>query len=128
MVSPSPGCRLDSGSRGRASPWGSSWPSGISPCSTPGQPQSNFSFVPFLLTLIPARILFGWIYNVTGGSVLLAVLLHASGNAWSEILPLGPTALETAWPEMIVFAIAAVIVVLKHRGPVPPGREIGNLT
>ena len=86
----------------------------------PGQPQTNFSFVPFLLTLIPARILFGWIYNVTGGSVLLAVLLHASGNTWSEILPLGPTALDTAWPEMLVFAIAAVVVVLKHRGPVPP--------
>ena len=87
---------------------------------TPGQPQSNFSFLPFLLTLIPVRILFGWIYNVTGGSVLLAVLLHASGNAWSEIFPLGPTAIDTAWPEMIVFAIAAVFVVLNHRGQVAP--------
>jgi hypothetical protein len=48
------------------------------------------------------------------------VLLHASGNAWSEILPLGPTAFDSAWPEILVFAIAAVIVVLKYRGPVAP--------
>lgn len=87
---------------------------------TPGQPQSNFAFLPFLLTLIPVRILFGWVYNVTGGSVLLTVLLHASGNTWSEILPLGPTAFDTSWPEMLVFAIAAVIVVLTHREPARP--------
>jgi hypothetical protein len=48
------------------------------------------------------------------------VLLHASGNAWSEILPLGPTAFDTAWPEILVFGIAAVIVVFKYRGPVAP--------
>jgi membrane protease YdiL (CAAX protease family) len=87
---------------------------------TPGQPQSEFSFVPFLLTLVPVRILFGWVYNGTGGSVLLTVLLHASGNAWSEILPLAPTAFDTAWPEILVFGIAAVIVVFKYRGPVAP--------
>ena len=61
-----------------------------------------------------------WVYNGTGGSVLLAVLLHASGNAWSEILPMGPTAFDTAWPEILVFGIAAAIVVLKYRGPVAP--------
>ncbi len=87
---------------------------------TPGQPQSRFSFVPFLLTLVPVRILFGWVYSAGGGSVLLTVLLHASGNAWSEILPLGPTAFDTSWPEILVFAIATVIVVLKYRGPVAP--------
>jgi membrane protease YdiL (CAAX protease family) len=84
---------------------------------TPGQPQSDFSFVPFLLTLIAVRILFGWVYNGTGGSVLLCVLLHASGNAWSEILPLAPTALDAAWlAEILVFGVAAVIVVVKLRG------------
>jgi membrane protease YdiL (CAAX protease family) len=84
---------------------------------TPGQPQSDFSFVPFLLTLIAVRILFGWVYNGTGGSVLLCVLLHASGNAWSEILPLAPPALDTSWlAEILVFGVAAVIVVVKLRG------------
>jgi uncharacterized protein len=83
---------------------------------TPGQPQSEFSFIPFLLTLIAVRILFGWVYNATGGSVLLTVLLHASGNAWSEILPLGPPTFDVAWmAEILVFGVAAVIVVLMYR-------------
>jgi uncharacterized protein len=86
---------------------------------TPGQPQSEFSFVPFLLTLIAVRILFGWVYNATGWSVLLTVLLHASGNAWSEVLPLDPPAVNAAWlTEFLVFGTAAVIVVLKLRGSV----------
>jgi uncharacterized protein len=37
---------------------------------TPGQPQEEFEFVPFLLTLIAARFLFGWVYNGSGGSIL----------------------------------------------------------
>jgi uncharacterized protein len=84
---------------------------------TPGQPQSDFSFVPFLLTVIAVRILFGWVYNGTRGSVLLCVLLHGSGNAWSEILPLAPPALDTPWlAEILVFGVAAVIVAVKLEG------------
>ncbi|MGH2736118.1 MAG: lysostaphin resistance A-like protein [Actinomycetota bacterium] len=84
---------------------------------TPGQPQSEFSFVPFLLTLIAVRILFGWVYNAAGWSVLLTVLLHASGNTWSEILPLDPVSVNAAWlTEFLVFGIVALIVVLKYRG------------
>jgi membrane protease YdiL (CAAX protease family) len=92
---------------------------------TPGQPQSDFSFAPFLLTLIAVRILFGWVYNGTGGSVLLTVLLHASGNAWSEILPLAPPALDTAGlAEILVFGVAAVIVVVKFRGSRGPSSSV----
>jgi membrane protease YdiL (CAAX protease family) len=81
---------------------------------TPGQPQSDFSFLPFLLTLIAVRILFGWVYNGSGGSVLLTVLLHASG---SEVLPLAPPSLDAAWlAEFLVFGLAAAIVVVKLRG------------
>ena len=96
---------------------------------TPGQPQSEFSFIPFLLTLIAVRILFGWVYNATGGSVLLTILLHASGNAWSEILPLGPTAFDVAWiAEILVFGIAAVIVTLMYRRSfgLSPGNKSGS--
>ncbi|MGH2773855.1 MAG: CPBP family intramembrane glutamic endopeptidase [Actinomycetota bacterium] len=94
---------------------------------TPGQPQSDFSFLPFLLTLIAVRILFGWVYNGTGGSVLLTVLLHASGNAWSEILPLRPTHLDAAWlAEILVFGVAAVIVVVKFRGSRDPTSFVGG--
>jgi membrane protease YdiL (CAAX protease family) len=89
---------------------------------TPGQPQHEFAFVPFLLTLIAARFLFGWVYNGSGGSVLLLILFHASGNFWSEILPLGPPAVDAAWAgEILVFGVAAAIVFIRRR--IAPAEE-----
>jgi uncharacterized protein len=86
----------------------------------PGQPQQQFAFVPFLLTLLAVRLLFGWVYNGSGGSILLMILFHASGNAWSEIFPLGFPAFTAAWAgETLVFGAAAAIVLLRYRGPVP---------
>jgi uncharacterized protein len=82
------------------------------------QPQSTFSFLPFLLTLMAVRILFGWVYVVAGGSVLLCVLFHASGNAWSEALPVPRPDFTAAWmAETAVFTIAAVAVLIQ-----PPDR------
>ena len=44
--------------------------------------------------LIAARVVIGWVYSGSGGSVLLAILLHASGNTWAEVLGQGPAAAE----------------------------------
>jgi membrane protease YdiL (CAAX protease family) len=86
---------------------------------TPGQPQHEFAFMPFLLTLIVVRFLFGWVYNGSGGGILLLILLHASGNFWSELLPLGPPAVDAAWVgEISVYGAAAAIVFFLYRGPV----------
>jgi membrane protease YdiL (CAAX protease family) len=83
---------------------------------TPGQPQQDFAFLPFLLTLIPVRILFGWVYLGTGGSVLLCLLLHASGNAWSEIFSTPVPAFGRWWvAETAVFTAAAVAVLVHDR-------------
>jgi hypothetical protein len=87
---------------------------------TPGQPQHQFAFVPFLLTLIAVRFLFGWVYDGSGGSILLSILFHASGNFWSEILPLGPPAFDAAWVgEILVFGAAAAIVFIMYRDRAP---------
>jgi uncharacterized protein len=91
------------------------------------QPQSTFSFLPFLLTLMAVRILFGWVYVGSGGSVLLCVLFHASGNAWSEVLPVPRPDFTVAWmAETAVFTIAAVAVLAQWRrsgrGSQNPGR------
>jgi membrane protein implicated in regulation of membrane protease activity len=56
----------------------------------------------------------GWVYSGSGGSVLLAILLHASGNAWGEVLNQGPaatTASAEGWTQTGVFAIAAIVAV-----------------
>ena len=80
----------------------------------PGTTQIASSFVMFLATLIAARVVLGWVYNGSGGSVLLAILLHASGNTWSEVLSQGPsatTASAAGWTETGVFAVAALVAV-----------------
>jgi membrane protease YdiL (CAAX protease family) len=77
------------------------------------QPQSSFSFLPSLLTLMAVRILVGWVYVGTGGSVLLCLLFHAAGNAWSEVLPVPRPDFTGAWAaETAVFTVAAVAVLL----------------
>jgi len=46
--------------------------------------------------------------------VLLAILLHASGNTWSEVLSQGPHATIASvagWIEAGVFAVAALVAV-----------------
>jgi uncharacterized protein len=79
----------------------------------PGTTQRASSFLMFLVTLIVARVVLGWVYSGSGGSVLLAILLHASGNAWNEVLSQGPatTASAAAWTQTGVFAIAALVAV-----------------
>jgi hypothetical protein len=62
------------------------------------------------------RILFGWVYLGAGGSVLLCVLFHASGNAWSEVLSVPRPDFTAAWlAETAVFTIAAVAVLARPR-------------
>lgn len=84
----------------------------------PGTTQNASSFVMFLLILIAARIVFGWVYHGTGGSVLLAILLHASANAWGETLGAGSdTADASGLTKLLVFAVAALAAVLITRRP-----------
>jgi membrane protease YdiL (CAAX protease family) len=51
---------------------------------------SNMPFVVQLAIQVPMAILFTWVFNSTGGSVLLAILLHsminASGQLW-KVMP-----------------------------------------
>jgi uncharacterized protein len=79
----------------------------------PGTTQNAASFAMFLVTLIAARIVFGWVYSGSGGSILLAILLHASGNTWAEVLSQGPAATASAagWTEAGVFTVAALVAV-----------------
>jgi uncharacterized protein len=80
----------------------------------PGTTQHAASFVMFLVTLIAARVVYGWVYNGTGGSILLVILLHASGNTWAEVLSQGPaatTASAAGWTETAVFTVAALVAV-----------------
>jgi len=85
---------------------------------------------PFLLTAVGATFLYTWLFNCTGGSVLLAMLTHAAGNAASQwliaLLEQSGTALPGAglagwlvrdgWLTTIAYATTALLLVALTRG------------
>ncbi|MFL5800881.1 MAG: type II CAAX prenyl endopeptidase Rce1 family protein [Roseiflexaceae bacterium] len=90
----------------------------------PGLPHYSASFALFLLAGVPLRILFGWIYNGTGGSVLLMILFHASLNAWAEILSLPTAGAEPVWLSFTaILWVAAAAVLLMNRRAMPRSKS-----
>jgi hypothetical protein len=96
----------------------------------PDMLYSNLPFVIQLAIQIPMAILFTWVFNSTGGSVLMAILLHAMVNASGQLWKVMPeysvepasaaeAAAATAHINLmvaIVIGIAAAVVVLAY-GP-----------
>lgn len=72
----------------------------------------------FLLNILAGSVLFGWLFERTGRSVLPAVVLHTSLNAFAGVLAIVPT-VTTAQPYMLVTALlvllAAVLLILPDR-------------
>lgn len=77
----------------------------------PGTTQSILPIGEFTIQTLVLAILYTWLHNRTGGSVLIAGLFHATGNLTgalipSWVLPLG------RWMGLLPLLITAVIVVL----------------
>lgn len=49
--------------------------------------QSHIPFALFMLSTVALSILYAWLFNHTGGSVLPALVLHTAVNAWSWVIP-----------------------------------------
>jgi uncharacterized protein len=49
--------------------------------------QSHIPFALFMLSTIALSILFAWLFNHTGGSVIPVLVLHTAVNAWSWVIP-----------------------------------------
>ncbi|NHN42376.1 CPBP family intramembrane metalloprotease [Halorubellus sp. JP-L1] len=52
-----------------------------------GSGQYGSSFAPYVVSLLGLSVLFTWLYRSTGRSVLLAMILHASYNSSTLLLP-----------------------------------------
>lgn len=63
----------------------------------------------FMLFTIALAILYSWIYNSTRGSLLIVTLLHASQNAWSNLI--SPPELRPFYFTVGLFWLAALIVI-----------------
>jgi uncharacterized protein len=88
------------------------------------------SLLPFMLTAALATVLYTWVYNHSGGSILIAMLMHAASNAatgWLTTLlkdtQLGTPTLgwiayivDHGWINVIAYGLAAALVLILTRG------------
>jgi uncharacterized protein len=79
---------------------------------THGAPLEGRSFLMVLLQLIPTAILFTWVFNHTQGSVLMAILLHATQNLAGPPVPLLDEGLFTPYLLTVALKWVLAIVVL----------------
>jgi len=80
-----------------------------------GDPVKTPTFyVPFFLAVFPLSILVTWVYNSTGGSLLMVVLLHATANfpVTMVIDELGTRATVPVLLYWGLMAVAAIVVVI----------------
>lgn len=83
--------------------------------------QAGMPFAGFWISSVAASILMTWLYNNTRGSVLLAILFHASMNTWSSVLPF-PTGGTFFWVLVGVQSAVALAVVALN-GPARLSRK-----
>ena len=99
--------------------------------AVPGSAQAALPLPFYAVAVVAESVVFTWLYNGSGGSVLLAMVLHASvNNAPNFYLAGGPSAITTArgygLVTLVVVAIAVSILIVHGPerlapGPIPRG-------
>lgn len=79
---------------------------------TLGSSQWDMSLLGYTVQLVGASVIFTWLYNNTRGSVLLAMLMHASLNTWTRVFPVDRAPALVNWLMAGVTCLIAVILVL----------------
>lgn len=73
-----------------------------------GTAQSLMPAPIFLINILAGSVVFGWLFERTQASVLPALVLHTSLNAWAGILGIVPTA-ATMQPYVLVTGLLVLI-------------------
>jgi len=90
--------------------------------------RSPSILVPFIISTIALSVILTWVYNSTGGSLLMVVLLHAGANLPLTLLlePLGSRAVVPFWLFVGLMVVAAIVVVIVACAFVAEGQEAGG--
>jgi len=81
-----------------------------------GSPVRPFAlFLPFAISSVIMSIFYTWMYNGTRGSLLIAVLLHATTNLPLTVVyaPLGDRVVPVFWVFDAMLALAAAILIAR---------------
>jgi uncharacterized protein len=72
-------------------------------------------FLPFAISAVIMSIFYTWMYNGTGGSLLIVVLLHATTNLPLSVVyaPLGERVVGVFWLLDAMLALAAAILIAR---------------
>ncbi len=84
-----------------------------------GGPGTSFAtfltnFPIFFLMVIAMAIIFTWVFNHTRGSLFMAILLHASINTFSIVVPLFAAPIVTSTDLPILIGVAAAALADHH--------------
>jgi CAAX protease family protein len=88
------------------------------------------NLLPFILTAAVTTVIYTWVYNRTQGSILIAMLFHASGNAAASwlttliarsdiVMPddgLAGYLVETNWLSTLAYGVVALLLIVMTRG------------
>lgn len=77
-----------------------------------GGHPAGYPFPPYLLMVLAMTFIFTWIFNGSGGSLLIVHILHQSLNAWAEAIPFYPRACRSYFPFIITITTFCVIAVI----------------
>lgn len=79
--------------------------------------QSHFNFLLYLLTAVGVSVLLTWIYNNTGGALLILMVLHEAQDTTSSLsLRIAPAYLDRTLAYAVVYGVIALVILISTRG------------
>jgi uncharacterized protein len=70
-----------------------------------GGHPAGYPFPVFVMMILALTVVFTWLAEHTGGSLLLAHLLHQSFNAWAETIPFFPSFTGSSGPMLVTVGL-----------------------